>query len=233
MTEDDNLCLQDLLGNPHPPVAIYRSETIPEGSERPAREHCAIKGYFLPAVMEGKSICGGPEDIFCGGPKSGFCIGVDPVRDELAECYAQTGYFESPELARRNYTDVVKGTPSDEYIVFEPLARTRERGIDPDVVVFLADPLHISALMDLAGYARRTDDEPVAMRYALACEQLYLLPLIEGRKENPKCILGLTELFVRKLVDSDKFSFAIPYGLYRTMESNAGKSFLTKRVWTG
>ena len=225
--------LTELLGNAYPPVAIYHTPTVPEDCGKPIETHCVINSFLIPAMKEGKSVCGGPGDMHCGGPQSGFCIEEGGRRERLLDAYSsKNGYFDSPERVKRNYIDPLRlPFTTDEYIVFEPLDRTMERGIEPEVVVFLADPLHISALTVLAGYARESDDAPVEMRFALGCENLYLMPMIESRKENPKCIVGFTDFYVRKIIDPDKFSFSIPYALYKKMNANADDSFLTRGRW--
>ena len=225
--------LVELLENPYPPVAVYHCRTAPFGSERVSDDHCVIRSFFLPAVKEGRSVYGSPSDIRCGGPASGFCIRDDEHRIELADAYSKgNGYFDSPERVVDNYLDAlpVPFTTGD-VIVFEPLSTALERGIEPEVVVFLTDPLHISALMTLAGYARESSDSPVEMRYALGCENLYLMPILESRKEDPKCVIGLTEFFVRKFIDPDKFSFSIPYSLFRKMDGYAEETFLSRGRW--
>ena len=57
------------------------------------------------------------------------------------------------------------------------------------------------------------------------------MPILESRKEDPKCIIGFTEFAVRRAVDPDKFSFSVPYPLFRTMDENAEKSLLAKGRW--
>ena len=225
--------LTELLDNVYPPVAIYHTSTVPDYCEKVSDDHCVIRSFFIPALKEGRSICGGPDDLRCGGPISGFCVGGGGRRDILEEAYStKNGYFDSPQRVRDNYLDALP-LPffTKAYIVFEPLSKAIEHGAKPEVVVFLADPLHISALTVLAGYARESDDSPVEMRFALGCENLYLMPMIESQKENPKCIVGFTDFFVRKIIDPDKFSFSIPYELYEKMNSYADSSFLSKGRW--
>lgn len=225
--------LVELLDNQYPPIAIYHTKDVPEDSEKVVEEHCIIRSFFLPSVKEGRSIYGAPMDLRCGGPMSGFCISDSDKRMGLADAYStMNGYFDSPKRVVDNYLDMLPVPfTTEDYIVFEPLSKTQARGIEPEVVVFFADPQHISALMVLAGYARESNDSPVEMRYALSCENLYLMPILESRKENPKCIVGLTEFFVRKFVDPDKFSFSIPYSLYKKMDGYAEETFLSKGRW--
>ena len=225
--------LIELLGNQYPPVAIYRSQKVSDRYERVAKEHCVVRSFFLPALKEGRSIYGGKKDLCCGGPMSGFCISDDEKRMFLADAYSRmNGYFDSPERVINNYLNVLPVPfTRDDYIVFEPLSKALDNDIEPEVVVFLVDPLHLSALMVLAGYSRKSDDSPVEMRYALGCENLYLMPILENMKENPKCIIGLTEFSVRRFIDPDKFSFSIPYRLYKKMDEEASKSFLSLGRW--
>ena len=225
--------LTELLDNQYPPIAIYHTPIVPDNSEKAAEEHCIIRSFFIPALKEGRSIYGAPEDLRCGGPISGFCIEESGRRDMLLDAYStKNGYFDSPERVKQNYIDPLRlPFTTKEYIVFEPLTKAIERRAEPEVVVFLADPLHISALTVLAGYARESSDAPVEMRFALGCENLYLMPIIESQKENPKCIVGFTDFYVRKIIDPDKFSFSIPYKLYVKMNAQAEDSFLTRGRW--
>ncbi|MBO4502495.1 MAG: DUF169 domain-containing protein [Candidatus Methanomethylophilus sp.] len=225
--------LTELLDNQYPPIAIYHTTEVPDWCEKAAEVHCIINSFFIPAIKEGRSIYGGPEDIHCGGPISGFCIEDGGRRSMLEEAYStKNGYFDSPQRVRDNYLKpLALPFTTKDYIVFEPLSKALDRGIEPEVVVFLADPLHISALTVLAGYARESTDAPVELRFALGCENLYLMPMIESRKEDPKCIVGFTDFYVRKIIDPDKFSFSIPYKLYTKMVSQAEDSFLSKGRW--
>ncbi len=70
------------------------------------------------------------------------------------------------------------------------------------------------------------------MIHAFACEELYALPLEEGESDDPKAVIGLTELGIRRLCPSDVLSFTVPYKLYQRMEADAGESFLTGALWS-
>ena len=224
--------MEDLIDNEYPPVAIYHVNGFPDYCEKMSPEHCVIKAFFLPAAKEGRSICGNPKDIRCGGPASGFCLSMEHD-GILKEAYSvKNGYFDSPERVVNNYFEALPVPfTRDDLIVFEPLSKAIGRGKVPEVVVYLADPLHISALMTLAGYCRKSNDSPVDMRFALGCENIYLMPMLEESKDDPRCVIGFTEFYVRKFVDPDKFSFSIPYSLYKRMEAYADDTFLTKVKW--
>lgn len=209
------------------PIAIYRTDSIPEGSEPVADTHCAISMLFVPSMMERRSVYASADMIQCDGAISGLCFGREGDRDMLPVYYAKTGYFDSEDRCRRNYTDVVpfRGERSG-YVVFEPLETALSRGAEPLSVVYLADPARLSALTYLAGYARDTPDSPVLMRYSFACEQLLLLPVLESEREQPRAVIGMTEFFARKFVGRDEMTFSVPYSLYKVMISNAEASFL-------
>ena len=41
----------------------------------------------------------------------------------------------------------------------------------------------------------------------------------------------MTDLYARRFIDHDKFTFSVPYKLYLRMEQNVDRSFLGKDSW--
>ncbi len=226
--------LVELLKNEYAPISVYHTLERPEGSESPAEsEHCAIRAFFRPAMFEHRSICAKRDGVRCLGAVSGLAVGAEDDRDMLPGMYSdRTPYFDSQERCRRNYIDLLPPRgDAEHYVVFEPLERTLSRGVEPEVVIFLVDPTHLAALTYLAGYDREDTEPPVVLRYALSCEQMVLMPILEGEKQNPKAVIGMTELSTRSMVDMDKLTFSIPYKLFRKMDTNAERSFLAVNPW--
>lgn len=139
------------------------------------------------------------------------------------------GYVKSPELAKK-FIDSLPMTdvPSD-YVVYKPLEKLAD-GETPKVVVFLVNPDQLSALVMLANYAREANDNVIAP-FAAGCHTIGIIPYGEEEAENPRAIIGLTDISARKQVEKDILSFTVPYKMFLEMESNVEGSFLEKDVW--
>jgi hypothetical protein len=94
----------------------------------------------------------------------------------------------------------------------------------------------IPALVILANYARQ-GMENVIIPWAAGCQTIGLLPFREGQSDNPRAVVGLTDIsarkYVRKLLGAEYLSFAMPWSLFLEMEANVGGSFLEQSPWVG
>jgi hypothetical protein len=178
--------------------------------------------YFLSTGIEGK----GKEDLanrICAmGPR------------EIVENLLQgERYKKSPELVE-NFLQVmpVMDIPS-KFVVFKPL---KDLGDEEDavVVVFLANPDQISALVALANYDRQGVDN-VIVPMGAGCHQIGIYAFKEAERKEPRAVVGLTDLSarknVRRLLGSDVFTFAVPYRRFKEMETNVDESFLKRSTW--
>lgn len=235
--------LKDLLQLKCEPVAIYRADSIPEDAHV-GGEHCCIPPLLLMAAKKGRRAATDMEHIGCHGSVSGLGFGkinlqkmswsYSTVPKEVMDSHPRKGdgkhEFCCPEVALAHFSRT-KEYEEGGAIVFEPLDRAEERGADIEVVVFLTDPVRISALSILAGFERMDGSDPVKIVHGLACQQIYVMPKAEGEKENPCAILGFTDLYARRFIGKDEFSFSVPYRLYKQMEMDAPISFLTTERW--
>ena len=67
--------------------------------------------------------------------------------------------------------------------------------------------------------------------FGSGCQQVGILAYKETEAENPRAVIGLTDITVRKLFDKDILSFTVPYKMYLEMESYVEDSFLKGREW--
>ena len=88
----------------------------------------------------------------------------------------------------------------------------------------------LSALAVLANYYR-PGNENVVMPFSSGCQSIFLLPYGEGQKENPRAVVGLTDITVRPMVNPAMLSFSMPYTMFLEMEENITGSFLEKPLW--
>jgi len=173
---------------------------------------------------------GGIEYFLSMGNKE-FCqseIGKNIVKNlpalEHGEAYKKTPEFAKSFIDALPYYDV-----PTEYVVFKPLEKLLS-GEKPEVVVFLAAPDQLSAMVVLANYARHGGDN-VIVPMGAGCHSICIIPLNEGKSDNPRGVIGLIDVSARKHVAKDILSFSVPYKMFLEMESNVEESFLTRDEW--
>jgi uncharacterized protein (DUF169 family) len=116
------------------------------------------------------------------------------------------------------------------YVVLKPLEKVEPRSETPELVIFLANPDQLSALIVLANY-RRTNNHSVIVSMGSACSSICLYPFNENKTEEPRAVIGLTDITVRHYLDPDILSFTVPYKMFLQMEADVPGSFLSKRPW--
>ncbi len=82
----------------------------------------------------------------------------------------------------------------------------------------------------LANYAREAGINVVAP-FGAGCHSIGIMPYKEEDSENPRAIIGLTDVSARKHVEKNILSFSVPYKMFLEMESNVEGSFLEKEEW--
>ncbi|MEG6510738.1 DUF169 domain-containing protein [Desulforamulus ruminis] len=173
---------------------------------------------------------GGIEYFLSKGNKE-FCdseMGKNIVRNMPALIHGEA-YKKTPEFAKSFADNLPYYDVPTEYVVFKPLEELSPAE-KPEVVVFLATPDQISALVALANYARHGGDN-VTIPWCAGCHSIGIIPLHEGTLDHPRGVIGLTDVSARKHVEKDILSFSVPYKMFLEMENHVEESFLTKDVW--
>ncbi|HOO90663.1 MAG TPA: DUF169 domain-containing protein, partial [Syntrophales bacterium] len=120
------------------------------------------------------------------------------------------------------------------YVVLKPLQEVVQTKEEPVIVILLADPDQLSALVTLANYGNGSF-ENVIIPYAAACQTIGIFPYREAGQKNPRAVIGLTDLTARKSVRSqlgkDTLTFAVPLKMFREMETHVEGSFLQRETW--
>ncbi|MDW7709758.1 MAG: DUF169 domain-containing protein [Deferrisomatales bacterium] len=143
-------------------------------------------------------------------------------------------YLRSPELVARFAENLPMADIPARFVVFRPLTGAPPRSGLPRVVIFLANPHQIAALVVLVNYDGR-HNEHVTVPFAAGCQSIGIYPYREAESEDPRAVLGLVDLSARlqlrpKLGD-DLFTFAVPWKLFERMEANVAGSFLERPTW--
>jgi hypothetical protein len=102
------------------------------------------------------------------------------------------------------------------------------------VVVFLANPDQVSALVVLANYGRGDADNAI-IPFGAGCQTIGIFAYKEGRSAKPRAVVGLVDLSARKYLrrlGKDLMTVALPLSLFQEMEENVEGSFLQKHSWS-
>ena len=173
---------------------------------------------------------GGMEYFLSTGNKE-FCqseIGRNIVKN-MPQLEHGEGFKKTPELAK-NYLDSLPLTDIPfEYVVYKPLEELDATEV-PEIVILLVNPDQLSALTVLANYSRKTQDNVVVM-FGAGCQQTGIIAYQECLSDNPRAVIGLTDISTRKVFEKDILSFTMPYKMFLEMEGDVEGSFLQKPEW--
>lgn len=143
-------------------------------------------------------------------------------------------YKKTPELVEA----FIKATPMADvpakYVVMKPLSEVDPEKEEPVSVSFLVTPDQLSALTVLANYDR-PGLENVVIPYVAACQVVGVMSYREVESENPRCLVGLTDISARKYLKGqkagDRMTFTAPFRRLLEMEGNVAGSFLEGKTW--
>jgi uncharacterized protein (DUF169 family) len=160
---------------------------------------------------------------------------VPHLSGEFKENYvAGERYRKTPELV----ADFIECLPitdiPSEYVVFKPLVELDPDSEKAEVIVFLADADQLSALHVLANY-NRPGLENVFFPFAAGCQTTVLYPLHEAKSDNPRAVVGLSDISarisVKRMLKADRLSFSVPWTMFEEMEAEVPGSFLERPNW--
>ena len=243
-----------------PPVAVHWTNTRPENAMQFKEGKWGCVMFLLCNAAKGRPAVADRKTYGCigGGVGAGFGDVYTQFPGGIAE-YISTGnpefcrsefgrqiasampeiehgerYVKDPELARKFIDWLPTVDMPEEFCTFQPLDMISGQD-QPEVVVFLANADQISALTVLANYARESNENVIAP-FGAGCHQIGILPLAECRKDNPRAIIGLTDISARKntmaMIGHDYLTFAVPFKMFQEMEANVPGSFLERESWS-
>lgn len=232
-------CLAKELSLRYEPVAILLSNEKPDGAlqGKEGQWSCTIP-LFLSAA-KGKTAVFERSTTGCFGGKAGLGFGQFPNYPGGIEYFLSVGksgvfegegYLKDPDLGK----DFVECLPITDipykYVIFKPMSQVDTAKEIPEIIVFYVNNDQLSALTVLANYYR-PGIENVFIPFGSGCQSVFLIPYAETKKENPRAVVGLTDITVRPMVEPDMLSFSVPYKMYLDMEKNIEGSFLEKHLW--
>ena len=232
--------LAEQLGLTNHPVAIYRSKEIPADAVS-SEIKCGIPSLLMRCVRNGGKYACTKEQIACHGAVGGFGFGGIINRERTCMNMSQfppgsegthhgngKRYFANPECAKFQIDAIPDIGDGNDCIIFQDLDDAENSGADIEVVVFIVDPTRLTALMQLAAFSRRTEGSASIAPFGHACQQIYAIPFAEGTKDEPCGVIGMTDMFARRFVETGELSYAVPYKLYLRMMNDMNDSFLVQ-----
>ena len=226
------------------PAAILFSGEKPSDARTYPDGQWVCAAAMLSAAMRGRTFAVGHSTGVCHGGRHGLCLNdkrtarVDghmtcgvpgvkamPGREPLG--LKKTVEFAAADRENTPYRNI-----PEEYVIFRPLSLVKENET-PRMVVMYADCDQLSALTAMANFDRAGFDN-VIVPSASACVTFCLLTEEENRREFPRAIISMTDLFARRFIDNDLLAFSIPWKLYQEMEENVRSmsgNFLDRPAW--
>lgn len=142
-------------------------------------------------------------------------------------------FMKSPEVVKKFVERLPIIDIPNKYVIFKPLSELDEKD-KPVVIVFTVNPHQLSALVVLSYYEGKSLDSVIVPKGA-GCQQIGIFAYREAESENPRAVVGITDLFARKnlrrLLGDNFMTFAIPFKMFQEMESNVEGSFLQEETW--
>ncbi len=224
------------------PVAIILTDDLPQEAVqlRPSKEAHGCSLTALRAAAKGETVYLSIETPGCPGMKSGMGFADSTNIPGGIEYFLSCGRGEgfpkgerlkkTPEVAKSYYDGLPKGVMDNKYIIFKPLEESDKD--KASLVTFLVNPDQLSALVTLHSF--ETDSVDTAyMPMASGCSTIVKIPLAEMKKDNPRAIIGLVDIWARPLFDADILAFTVSHKEYERIESNAKDCFFQVETWEG
>lgn len=143
-------------------------------------------------------------------------------------------YRKSPELVQQWLKTLPIMEIKSRYVFFKPLSEIDPATQQPENVVFVVNADQLSALVVLANYNKQ-GMENVIIPQAAGCQQIGIICWNEAKSENPRAVVGLTDISarknIRKLMGIEYLTFAVPWKMFLEMESEVEGSFLERPTW--
>lgn len=224
----------------YPLIAVIPSDNKPDSSVIPRQSGWSCTINLIMLAAKGATVATDRKSIRCPGGKTGMGFGnyysrhLDTVSSFLSTGkpgrFEGEGYKKTPQLART----MIESIPAIElpcrYLIFKPLDKIDLQSETPELIIFLANPDQLSALIIMANYSRN-NNHSVAVSMGSGCSSICLYPFNESKQNEPKAVIGLTDITVRHFLDPDILSFTVPYSMFLKMESDVPGSFLMKGPW--
>ena len=184
----------------------------------------------------------GGVKCFCGflssGNKSselGRQIATHLGRGDFADDFLEgERYLESPEVTSRFVDALPMREIPGKYVIAKPLEEADPERDEIKNVTFFVEPDELSALVNLANHSH-PERENVGLPWAAGCQVIGILAYREGEHEQPRALVGMTDLSARKnvraLLGKHIMSFTAPWPVFKRMERDVDTAFFQRNTW--
>ncbi|MFZ5597889.1 MAG: DUF169 domain-containing protein [Bacillota bacterium] len=201
------------------PVAIIFTDQKPENCLQFTEGWWGCVISMLSRAAEGKTAVfdrktsgclGGGVGLGFGNTYGKFPGGIEYFLSKgRGEGYLEgEAYKKTPELAKCFVDNLPMVEIPYTYVVFKPLAQVDPEKETPQLVTFYANADQISALVVLANYGRKNNDN-VIVPFAGGCQTVCLLPYRESKREFPRAVIGITDIAESSLKDCDNLELSV------------------------
>lgn len=226
---------EEYFGKSELPITFYYTDN-PENANfaKPKKWSCII--CDLKDVREGRSLCFDKDSVNCRGAKRylGYIQEMGPEFRYFLSCGIE-GELEgernlkSPELV----DDLMSLMPDFEAparnVVFKRWDKL-EKNDTPEVVIFFANPDMLSGLFTLCNFDE-AEPNSVFCPFGSGCGSIAAYPYHEIKKERPRAVIGMFDVFARPCVNENILTFAVPFDRFIQMVNNMDESFLITDSW--
>lgn len=227
--------ITEAIGKLVSPVAVYYSESRIEGAFEwncKGERFCHIGR--LGAVRAGKPMVIDSKNPGCMGAARflGWMPGMRPGFEYFLSHDSEgkgERFKKTPEMAR-TFIESFHFTPANgPFCIFQRLEDVPE-DVQPEVIIFFAEPDQLSGLYWLANYGRDGKDAVISPMTS-GCGSIVAEPRYQATQAEPKGVLGLFDPAARPKEDKRFLSLAVPYRMFVEMVENIPESFLEIEPW--
>lgn len=155
---------------------------------------------------------------------------------QLAEDFLRGDrYIKTVEAAKRFVDSLPMRDLQAKYVIVKPLSATDPEKDEVRSVTFFVEPDALSALIVLANYREPERENVRIAGAAAACQVAGILSFHEADREEPRALVGLTDISARKntraTLGKHAMSFTLPWKMFLRMEEDVDSSFLQREKW--
>jgi uncharacterized protein (DUF169 family) len=107
-----------------------------------------------------------------------------------------------------------------------------EDGDEPDTVTLFCNPDQLSAMTFLFNYSKAEGKYDTVIAPAVSgCASLFRIPFAEAKMEEPRAVIGFTDINARPDFDADMMTFTVSRNDFERMLREADESFVNTKLW--
>ncbi len=237
--------ISEALALKYPPVAVLLTDARPERATQFKEGSWGCVAAMLRTATKGRTVVFDRKTSGCPGGGTGLGFGncyvgfpidrllstggkAELANDRAFDMGEGERFFESPEVAARWAAALPYREVPTEYVAAKPLDRVAD-GEAVSLVLLLANPDQISALVTLAGFRRGGINDTISP-WGAACQSI-LFAHAEAENDRPRGVIGFFDISQRGKIDRELLSYTMPYSMYLEMESSVDDSFLSTTTW--